>query len=141
MSGLKVYRPSAALSRYVRYYWIMECHEPSKVLTFPIGCPQIIFHKRIPLFIPELGCAQNRFTVSGQVNFPAHVVSDGDTCMIVAVFYPHTIERFISVPPSEFYNMEISGYDIGNDKLNHLQTCFSRRMMTRLVSVCLTGGW
>lgn len=32
--------------------------------------------------------------------------------MIVAVFYPHTIGMFIDTPPSAFYNLEISGYDV-----------------------------
>lgn len=63
---------------------------------------------------------QPQFTISGQVNFPAHVKSTGETEMIVAVFYPHTISMFIGVPPSVFYNQEISGYDIANPALNEL---------------------
>ena len=105
---------------YVRYYWVLESDEPFSVLTFPIGCPQMIFHRRTPLFIPELSSRQDKFTISGQVNFPAHIASDGDTEMIVAVFYPHTIGMFIDTPPSAFYNKEISGYDIGNKQLNLL---------------------
>ena len=105
---------------YVRYYWVLESDEPFSVLTFPIGCPQMIFHRRTPLFIPELSSRQDKFTISGQVNFPAHIASDGDTEMIVAVFYPHTIGMFIDTPPSAFYNQEISGYDIGNKQLNLL---------------------
>lgn len=47
--------------------------------------------------------------------------------MIVAVFYPHTIGMFIDTPPSSFYNMEISGYDIGNRQLNEIaQVIFDR---------------
>ena len=80
----------------------------------------MIFHRRTPLFIPELSSRQDKFTISGQVNFPAHIASDGDTEMIVAVFYPHTIGMFIDTPPSAFYNKEISGYDIGNKQLNLL---------------------
>lgn len=105
---------------YVRYYWLLESDESFSVLTFPIGCPQMIFHRRTPLFIPELSSRQDNFTISGQVNFPAHIASEGDTEMIVAVFYPHTIGIFIDTPPSAFYNQEISGYDIGNKQLNLL---------------------
>ncbi len=36
--------------------------------TFPCACPQIIFHKQEPLYIPELDTVQNRLTISGQVN-------------------------------------------------------------------------
>ena len=117
---MKVYQPRSELRPYVRYYWVLKSDERFSVLTFPIGCPQMIFHRRTPLFIPELSSRQDKFTISGQVNFPAHIASDGDTEMIVAVFYPHTIGMFIDTPPSAFYNKEISGYDIGNKQLNLL---------------------
>lgn len=117
---MRIYQPKEELRPYVRYYWVLESDEPFSVQTFPIGCPQMIFHRRTPLFIPELASRQNKFTISAQVNFPAHISSDGDTEMIVAVFYPHTIGMFIDTPPSAFYNQEISGYDIGNKQLNLL---------------------
>lgn len=102
----------------MRYYWMLESEEPFSILTFPIGCPQIIFHRKSPLYIPELKSFQNTFTISGQVNFPAHIRSDGNLDMIVAVLYPHTVGMFIGTPPSAFYNQEISGYDIANRQLN-----------------------
>lgn len=120
MEELKIIRPRRELRPYVRYYWVLKRDTMSGTLTFPIGCPQIIFHRRTPLYIPELGRVQDRFTISGQVNFPAHVSSNGAVDMIVAVFYPHTIGMFIGIPPSAFYNQEISGYDIGNISLNNL---------------------
>lgn len=117
---MRIHQPREELRPYVRYFWVLESDEPFSVLTFPIGCPQMIFHRRTPLFIPELFSRQDKFTISGQVNFPAHIVSDSDMEMIVAVFYPHTIGMFIETPPSAFYNQEISGYDIGNKQLNLL---------------------
>lgn len=117
---MKVVQPREELRSYVRYYWTLKSDEPFSNLTFPIGCPQMIFHRGTPLYIPELSSRQNKFTVSGQVNFPAHIASDGNTEMIVAVFYPHTIGLFIDTPPSAFYNQEISGYDIENRQLNQL---------------------
>lgn len=115
---MTIYQPREELRPYVRYYWVLESDVPFSVLTFPIGCPQIIFHKKTPLYIPELDKNQSKFTISGQVNFPAHIQSDGGLEMIVAVFYPHTIGMFIDTPPSAFYNLEISGYDIENRRLN-----------------------
>lgn len=122
MDSITVIKPRFELRPYVRYYWVLKSREQFRVLTFPIGCPQIIFHRRSPLFIPELSTSQNRFTISGQVNFPAHIASGGYTEMIVAVFYPHTIGMFTDAPPSAFYNSEISGFDIGNKRLNELAT-------------------
>lgn len=117
---MKIILPQEELRPYVRYYWIQESNEPFSVLTFPIGCPQIIFHRKSSLYIPELAAFQNTFTISGQVNFSAHIKSDGNLEMIVAVFYPHTVGIFINTPPSAFYNQEISGYDIGNRQLNDI---------------------
>ena len=120
MSEIKIIRPRPELRPYVRYYWVLESDTLPSTPTFPIGCPQIIFHRKEPLYIPELECAQSRLTISGQVNFPAHISSKGDVDMIVAVFYPHTIGMFIDTPPSVFYNQEISGYDIEYKSLNIL---------------------
>lgn len=117
---MKIVRPRVELRRYVRYYWLLKSSEPFCTQTFPIGCSQIIFHKKSPLYIPELDSRQHRLTISGQVNFPAHIASDGETEMVVAVFYPHVIGLFLETPPSAFYNMEISGSDIGNAQLDEL---------------------
>lgn len=117
---MKVIRPREELRPYVRYYWTLKSDEPFRVLTFPIGCPQMIFHRGSLLYIHELSSRQDKFTVSGQVNYPAHIVSDSNTEMVVAVFYPHTIGLFIDIPPSAFYNQEISGYDIENRQLSQL---------------------
>ena len=117
---MKTIKPREELREYVRYYWVLESDEPFSVLTFPIGCPQIIFHRKTSLFIPELEKSQSNFTISGQVNFPAHLQSDGNLEMLVAVFYPHTISLFIDTPPSAFYNIEISGYDIEKYQLNEI---------------------
>ncbi len=114
------FRPCELLQPYVRYYWVLKSHDRFSTLTFPIGCPQIIFHRQSPLFIPELDTRQDVFTISGQVNFPAHIRSDGDTEMIVTVFHPHAVGAFISTPPISFYNCEISGYDINDRSLNEL---------------------
>lgn len=112
--------PDIRLRPYVRYFYILKNLDDIEVLTFPTGCPQIIFHKKSPLFIPELSVFQDRFTISGQVNFPAHVASRSGTEMIVAVFHPHTIGTFIQTPPSAFYNREIAGYDLENSVINKL---------------------
>ncbi len=131
-----IYRPREELSPYVRYYWVLESNEPFSILTFPIGCPQIIFHKKTPLYIPELDKSQSQFTISGQVNYPAHIQSTESLEMIVAVFYPHTIGMFIDTPPSAFYNLEISGYDIENRQINEIaQRIFDSKIAKECIDI------
>ena len=110
--GFAFYRPSEPLRRYVRYYWMLRSDVAFDELTFPIGCPQLIFHKKTPLYIPELCAYQPAFAVSGQVNFPSRLQSSGDLEMIVAVLHPHALGLISGVPASELYNMEVSGYDL-----------------------------
>lgn len=89
-------------------------------MTFPIGCPQLIFHRRSQFYIPELKTEQARFSISGQVNFPARVQSPGDVETVVVVFHPHAIGTVFNIPVSSFYNQEIDGYSLGDKRLNIL---------------------
>lgn len=68
--AMRIYQPKKELRPYVRYYWVLESDKPFRVLTFPIGCPQMIFHRRTPLFIPELASRQNKFTIQRAGEFP-----------------------------------------------------------------------
>ena len=120
--GFKFYKPCKVLRPYVRYYWVFNSSQMPNTYTFPIGCPQIIFHKRAPLFIPELGTTQDKLTISGQVNFSSHLQANDEIEMIVVVFSPHTINLFLDTPASAFYNKEVSGYDIEDTQLNGLAT-------------------
>lgn len=131
---IKFFNPCAALQPYVRYYYVLTCGQRFSTLTFPLGCPQIIFHRGNPIYIPELDYYQSVFTISGQVNFPSHVQFEEATEMIVAVFYPHTIRHFITTPPSVFYNREISGFDLENRVLNQL---YAKVIECENVEVCI----
>lgn len=118
--GFVFYRPSEQLRRYVRYYWVLRSDATFDELTFPIGCPQLIFHKKTPFYIPELCANQPVFAVSGQVNFPSRLQSSGGLEMIVAVFHPHALGVILGMPASELYNMEVSGYDLPDRSLAEL---------------------
>ena len=114
------YSPCKHLQPFIRYYWILNTDENLDTLTFPIGCPQLIFHRRTRFYIPELESEQARFSISGQVNFPARIQSSGDVETIVVVFYPHAIGTVFNIPVSSFYNQEIDGYSLCDKSLNKL---------------------
>lgn len=117
---MNVLKPCETLGPYIRYYWTFETSEDMSVLTFPIGCPQLIFHRRSRFYIPELEADQARFSISGQVNFPARIQSTDDVETIVVVFYPHAVGTMFNIPLSSFYNQEIDGYSLGDKRLNIL---------------------
>ena len=112
--------PCRELLSFIRYYWILKTHERHDALTFPIGCPQLIFHRLARFYVPELESEQAKFSISGQVNFPARIQSSGDVETIVVVFYPHSIGTMFNIPVSAFYNQEIDGYALGDKRLNIL---------------------
>ena len=118
--NFKFHKPCKELQPYVRYYWVFKSNQPLNTLTFPIGCPQIIFHKQTPLYIPELGTAQSEFTISGQVNYPSHLYADENVEMIVVVFQPYVLKAFLNLPISLLHNQEVSGYDLENKNLKQL---------------------
>ena len=120
MSIFKYILPNAQLQPFIRYYWILNTDENIDTLTFPIGCPQLIFHRRSRFYIPELKTEQARFSISGQVNFPAGIQSSDDVETIVVVFYPHAIGTMFNIPVATFYNQEIDGYSLGDKSLNIL---------------------
>ena len=94
----RFYKPCKELQPYVRYYWVFKSNQPLNTLTFPIGCPQIIFHKQTPLYIPELGISQSEFTVSGQVNYHSHLYANGNVEMIVvAAIHPKSLFEFAHI--------------------------------------------
>ncbi len=111
---MTIYQPSEELRPFVRYYWVLESNEPFSVLTFPIGCPQIIFHKKSPLYIPELNKSQSKFTISGQVNFPTHIQSDGLLEMIVDVLVRRQsrmrCERILATSRNTFSKRQLMTY-------------------------------
>lgn len=119
------YKPCKSLQSYVRYYWAFKSYQLVNTFTFPIGCPQIIFHKQTPLYIPELNVAQDKLTISGQVNFSSHLYADRHVEMIVVVFQPHTLSLFMNMPASLFYNQEVSGYSLENGGLHELSARIS----------------
>ena len=120
MSIFRYIVPNAQLQPFIRYYWILNTTENLDTLTFPIGCPQLIFHRRSQFYIPEWKTEQPRFSISGQVNFPARVQSPGDVETVVVVFHPHAIGTVFNIPVSSFYNQEIDGYSLGDKRLNIL---------------------
>lgn len=118
--GFRFYKPCPQLNEYIRYYWVFKSDHPIETYTFPIGCPQIIFHKRSALLIPESGMRQDRLTISGQVNYSSHIRAEESVEMIVVVFHPYAMSAFLHVPVSLFYNKEESGYGLENKNLNDL---------------------
>lgn len=138
--GFTFYQPHEALREYVRFYWVFRSYRTVSALTFPVGCPQIIFHKRKPLYIPELNSFQSSLTISGQVNFPSHLNTTGKTEMIVVVFKPYGLSPFLNIPASLFYNQEVSGYDIDDKGLHGLDGRISE-CVDDIDSIKLIDNW
>ena len=62
--GIEFYRPSKSLQPFIRYYWILNTSEDLDTLTFPIGCPQLIFHRDIQCGVRCLHLSSQRASVT-----------------------------------------------------------------------------
>lgn len=136
----KFYKPCRLLQHHVRYYWVFKSNRKLNTLTFPIGCPQIIFHKKAPLYVPEQETFQPALAISGQVDYPSHLCAEEDVEMIVAVFQPYAMKAFLNLPISLLHNQEVSGYDLGNRGLEELAARISDCKSTE-ACVHMTEQW
>lgn len=112
--------PVPRVKSFVRFYWVLSGEIDHSALTFPLGCPQMIFHRGECFNFPALDTRQAPFTISGQVNFPAEIMADGSVETIVVVFHPHAPGTSFNIPVREFYNQEIDGFSLGDRSLNYL---------------------
>lgn len=117
MHSFRFINPSPLLAPYIRHYWILECGIGTSTAQRipPIGCIQMIFHRRKRLFI-EGGKLQPRSFISGQ-NIRFYDVASSDAIeMITVVFQPYAAKIFLGIPVSLFH-----GQHIALDELNDSQ--------------------
>lgn len=100
--------PSLSLSRYVKYYWILNTDEDEKtyIQTIPSGCMHLVFHRRGNLHFSS-NISQPKCFIRGQLSVPGNLLSQGGIDMIAVVFHPLGMIPFISCSMTEFYNQYI----------------------------------
>jgi Transcriptional regulator containing an amidase domain and an AraC-type DNA-binding HTH domain len=115
--------PSAPLSPYIKYYWILEVRDCMKIeeRIIPEGSASLIFHKANTLYSPTFNTYQPQTLISGQSSGFSEVSTTNDLHMICVVFQPHGMKPFFKIPVHEFQNSILSPDDISNSSLKELE--------------------
>lgn len=123
MQSSTIQYPSAILSNYIKYYWIIKTGDADKmtIQTIPSGCMHLVFHrgKRIRYIS---GSKQPATFLRGQLSLPGNIFSPGNIDMIAVIFQPLGFSFFFSLPTTLFYNEYIDVEAMEDKGLNELNT-------------------
>ncbi|MBB4034687.1 AraC-like DNA-binding protein [Dysgonomonas hofstadii] len=108
--------PSPILAPFVKHYWALRIDTPyvSERVT-PIGCVQLVFHRKDKMYSHTGKEEQPLAFIGGQCNEFADIQSTGKVDMLVVLFQPHGAKAFFNMPINEFNNRNIS-IDSLNDR-------------------------
>jgi len=113
----KVFFPSAALSRYVKYYWTCTHDTDTLELMYPSGCLEFCIDISNCDTIRHRGSQSiivPRLEVLGHWNIPTKAaVQKGNICLITR-FHPYAGALFFPNQVSDFTNESIDLHDILN---------------------------
>lgn len=122
MQSFRIIKPIPALASYVRYYWILKDDAVVPVLerTLPVGCIQLVFHRRKQLLLVQKNDLQPRAFVCGHSFDFSDVCSTGEIDMITVVLKPYAAKAFLQIPLALFYGQNVSIEDVEDRELSDL---------------------
>lgn len=123
METFKLIQPSAALTPFIKHYWILRINlnTPVTERIIPVGCIHLTFHREKQLYSLTEKQLQPKAFICGQSDFYSDIVSTGCLNMLVVVFQPHAPKVFFEMPVNKFYGMNISVDDLDDLALSDLQ--------------------
>lgn len=118
---IQIYKPSLFLSRYIKYYWVLETDSCDGIITeriIPTGTIQLMFHYRKPFICmtsENTEEKQSQSFLSGISSTYADVSTQGESGVIAVAFYPHGACHFFKFPLEASEERDIRLFDlIGN---------------------------
>ncbi|MBK5720454.1 AraC family transcriptional regulator [Dysgonomonas sp. Marseille-P4677] len=115
--------PSPLLSPYIKHYWILKINEtnPISERIIPTGFMQLVFHRGDKMKSLTHNKLQPQSFICGQSDSYTNLESTGKVNMIVVVFHPFGAKTFFPMSMNEFYGMNISLKDLGDQSLKELE--------------------
>lgn len=104
MVDIEILQPCPYLSEFVKCYWILEKGNDLHIeRLFPSGETELIFHYRTPFTenFKSQSVRQPEFLCCGQFTSYKDIISDSGAGLIGIIFYPHTMNCFFGLNPSE----------------------------------------
>lgn len=105
----KIIYPSPSLIPFVKYYWVFERNYPTLTIErgIPIGCMQLVFHRKNRVFSTAINDFQPRAFIEGQMSSYWDLNYKGENETIAVTFTPQGILAFLHTSMAEFYNKNI----------------------------------
>lgn len=120
MEKFSIIQPSAALSSYIRYYWLLESDEVGRSQrVIPTGNIELLFHRGFQM--KHSGQILPRTSLSGQSFSYVDLVPTGTVNMIAVVFHPFGARAFFDMPIYELSDQMVSAEDLSVEPLKELE--------------------
>jgi len=123
---IRYVRPSFILSRYIKYYWVLEIDASEGEVcerVVPIGTVELMFHYRQPFFVSRQGAEseQPRSFISGVSSSFCDVVARGGSGVIAVTFHPFGACNFFGFSLAQIENGPIDLRDIDCGNIRRLE--------------------
>lgn len=120
MELFKIIQPSAVLSPYVRYYWLLVSDDVTQSQrVIPTGNVELLFHRGYQM--KRNGRIIPRTSLSGQTLSFADLLPTGVVNMIAVVFRPFGAKAFFDMPVSELSELVVPADDLNIAPLRELE--------------------
>lgn len=119
----KVIYPSQVLTPFVKYYWVFERNYLARTIerAIPIGCMQLVFHRKNRVFSTAINDFQPQAFIEGQMSTYWDLHYEGENETIAITLTPQGVQAFLNVPIVEFYNKNIPIKCLGDRLFTDLQ--------------------
>lgn len=119
----KIIYPLPTLAPFVKYYWVFERNYlvPAIERGIPIGCMQLVFHRKNCVFSTAINDFQPKAFIEGQMSSYWDLHYEGENETIAVTLTPHGAQAFLGTSIVEFYNKNIPIECVADKQLSELQ--------------------
>lgn len=119
----KVIYPSKVLTPFVKYYWVFEQNYLARTIErgIPIGCMQLVFHRKNQVFSTSINDYQPKAFVDGQMSTYWDLHYEGENETVAVTFTPQGVQAFFNAPIVEFFSKNIPVECLGDRQFADLQ--------------------
>lgn len=119
----KIINPLPTLTPFVKYYWVFEQDYPALTIErgIPIGCMQLVFHRKNRVFSTAINDFQPRVFIEGHMSSYWDLHYKGENETIAITFTPQGTKAFLSTSMAEFYNKNVPIECLEDKQLSELQ--------------------
>jgi len=115
--------PSAALTPFVKYYWVFERDFSIPVIDreVPKGFVQLMFYRKNKIYSTLTNDFQPKAFIEGQMSGFWDVKYEGEMEVVAVAFTSQGVQSFLNIPVGELYNKNTPVECLGDKSLKELE--------------------